>query len=324
MRLDSLEEHLARLLEEAAVASPTVDAAERAELAAQLRRADGPASSASGDPCDRLAAFLDGALDGEDRRALEADLAQLAGEREDLEATWQFLDRVTQNAAAAPEDLLAAALGSLEPTPETRAGRLGAERPARRFWRPSTYGVLGGAACLALAFIAVVPILNEGARAPTKITASSPAPATVGGAYIPDAAGTLPQYIRQPAVLLPSLPQATSHASSDMTAKLGRRDRAPVKEQIAPTPKAPSDVNVAEDNCQTLAGGSTRTMQNGSMQGDKSSNVASADQGCTSDAMVGAQYPGISGPVAPVAIPSLGAVGAGPEMPLPPQGHFRD
>jgi hypothetical protein len=324
VRLESLEEHLARLLEESAVASPAVDAAERAELAALLRRTDGPARPASGDPCDRLAAFLDGALDGEDRRAFEADVAQRPAEHEDLEAAQQFLDKVTHHVVAVPEDLLASVLGALEPRPETLAGRRGAGRPVGRFWRPYTYGALGGVACIALALISVVPILNEGARAPTKITAPSLAQAPVGAAYTPDAAGTPPRYIHRPTVLLPSLPQATSHASARMTAILGGRERAPAQERIAPTPKAPSDVNVAEDNCETLAGGSIPTTQNGSLQGRKSSNAVAANQGCTSDAMVGAQYPGISGPVAPVAIPSLGAVGAAPEMPLPPPGHFRD
>lgn len=324
MRLERLEEYLAHLLGEPNAASPALDAAHAAELAARLRQADGPGLAAEGDPSERLAAFFEGALDDRDRGAFEADLARHSEEREDLEAARQFLDRVTQNAAAAPEDLLAEALTALGLEAPIRAQAQSAERPILRFWRPRAYGVLGGAVCIALALLSVVPILREGARKPAEIAAPVPVSGSVGASTMTDMPEEAPRYIRQPAVLPPSLPQDASLTSPAMSKSVGASNHAPSQERLARNPKAPSDANVASNNCQTLAAGETPTTQNATSQSDKSLSTRQANAGCANDVMVGAQYPGISLPIAPVVTPSLGAVGAGADMPLPPQGHLRD
>ena len=322
MRLDDLEEHLGRLFGNSDGAAPAMDAADRAELAARLAVADRVGPAAPSDACERLAAFLDGVLEGEERRSFEADLAHFPGEREELEATRHFLDRVAQKSAAAPQDLLEAALGRLQELPQSGTRRGPVEEQVRRFWRSRIYGVIGAGACLALAVISVAPILNEGAGKPTQMASpasSGPARASsmTGGTAI------APRYIRQPAALPQALPQEASRLTPDMRAKLGVSNSSPAQENIARAPQVPSGMNVADNNCPTLTGSEIPTFRTGKApQGRKFSRDSAAAQDCSSDVMVGAQYPGMGGPIAPAPLRSLGAVGTGAPPPLP--GHFQD
>lgn len=319
MRLETLEELLARFLGEPQVGLPAVDVGDAAELAAALRLTDGHGRSLEGDPCERLAAYLHGALQGADRRAFEAELAHVPGECEDLESARLFVDAVTEKAAAAPADVLEMAVAPLRDMPRAVRTQGSADRSARRFWRTRTYGVIGGLASVVLAIVFIAPaIMKVGGKSEIEVTALTAAPGGVGTSYMPD--DVAPSNIDHPA----GLPQGLSHEALSVAPSTTRKLRLPgasnTQEKIASKRTSKSRMNIADDDCQTLSNNGRNTTRNGKVQGEKRSGDAPVAEDCESDVMIGAQIPGIDGPAATTAAPPPDVIGAGQDVPAVPNG----
>lgn len=232
MRVDALERLMERLFAEHHEPKSPADAGEAVILAAALR-GEGPAVPPQpGDPCEFVAAYLDGALDGEARRGFEAGLARGPGEREDLESTQIFLDAVAANVCATPADLVEAISASAIESAQAPAR----DSLWRRFaaWvrsRPWTIGA-GGAVAVAFSVVLLVSANLDRAVAPFRQAAQ---PTATPAATAPAPAVTAPAPVRAPAAL-PSVPGVPSAPKAE----------APIAPIVVPEPAAPAATEATE------------------------------------------------------------------------------
>ena len=120
---NKLEKLFERLLSETDSYNATT--AERAALHSAITPAKTAASEDS-DATERLAAYLDGALEPEDAERFASSLAGAPDEVYELEAAQGFLDDIAVRREAAPADLVAAAAAD--------AARQAPRRSARQRW----------------------------------------------------------------------------------------------------------------------------------------------------------------------------------------------
>ena len=121
---NKIENLFERLLSETESDSATPEA--RAALYAAVARAQVNDRAQAGDATERLAAYLDGALDADDAERFDETLAGAADEIYELEAARSFLDRIDAERESAPADLVAAAAADV--------ARKAPHRSARRSW----------------------------------------------------------------------------------------------------------------------------------------------------------------------------------------------
>ncbi|HEX7776185.1 MAG TPA: hypothetical protein VF449_06620 [Parvibaculum sp.] len=139
-------------------------------------RSEGSPAVLTGDPAGRLAAFLDGSLDADERMRLESELVQRPAELHELLSAGSFVDAVDARLEAPPAELLATALAGLT----TRRGGgsgvglqslVGGLRAISGNWR-----LAGGV--LATAMLAAVIVTGEmGDRTSVPFAAKPEAPA---------------------------------------------------------------------------------------------------------------------------------------------------
>jgi Ca-activated chloride channel homolog len=148
----------------------TATPAERAALSSAIARMHG-SKTMDGDATERLAAYLDGALDGEDAEHFAASLADAPDEVYELEAAQTFRDEIDMRREAAPADLVAAAAAD--------AARNAPRHSARRSWFLNSaswgrqFAWAGGAAATVL--LGVVIISRSGETVPVSGSAPNPA-----------------------------------------------------------------------------------------------------------------------------------------------------
>ena len=159
-KLDNLFE---RILSETDADNGT--AAERAALHAAITRTQ-KASAQSGDATERLAAYLDGALDDQDTERFVASLTSAPGEVYELEAAQSFLDEITARTESAPADLVAAAAAA-------DVARAAPRRVVKRSWFLNSaswgrqFAWAGGAAATVLLGVVIIDRADEIVRDPT-------------------------------------------------------------------------------------------------------------------------------------------------------------
>ena len=174
-KLDNLFE---RILSETETDNGTP--AERAALHAAITRAQ-KTSSPDGDATERLAAYLDGALDDQDTERFAASLADAPDEVYELEAAQSFLDEIAVRTESAPADLVAAAAADV--------AHEAPRRVVRRSWFMNSaswgrqFAWAGGAAATVLLGVVIIDRADEIVRDPTvavvparPVEASVPAP----------------------------------------------------------------------------------------------------------------------------------------------------
>ena len=162
-KLDNLFE---RILSESRTDSGTDNGtpAERAALHAAIPRAQ-KTSSPDGDATERLAAYLDGALDDQDTERFAASLADAPDEVYELQAAQSFLDEIAARTESAPADLVAAAAADVA----QKAPR----RVVRRSWFLNSaswgrqFAWAGGAAATVLLGVVIIDRADEIVRDPT-------------------------------------------------------------------------------------------------------------------------------------------------------------
>lgn len=132
---------------------------------ADLRK-PGPALVSAEDPAGRLAAFLDGGLDGEAQEGFEAELATTPAELQELMSARFFVDEVEAAFEKPPRPLLEIALTGLRPVGGGGSGGLAALLGGLRAI-PGTWRLAGGAlATAALAAVVVTGEIGHRAAAP--------------------------------------------------------------------------------------------------------------------------------------------------------------
>jgi Ca-activated chloride channel homolog len=154
MNRTELENAFERLLAEPEAAMHVADSARaRAALLSALTRANAAAGAEHGVTAEKLAAYLDGALDADEVEDFSAALLRAPDELHELESAQSFLDAVTEKTSAPPQDLLAGVLAdAARETPKSA--------PAKRRWstlrRVRNWGLAGAAvsALLAVGFLA--------------------------------------------------------------------------------------------------------------------------------------------------------------------------
>lgn len=226
MRFDSLERLIERLFAEHREPAEGADAGEAAFLAAALSGEEAAIRTLPGDPSEPLAAYLDGALDGEARQGFETRLARSSGEREDMESARAFLDDVSERLHAAPPDLVEAMVAVLASNPvETREPGFWQRTLAWIWARPRTIGVLGGTVAVAFSVILMVSANLDETVVPFKRAASPVAHETKPHPVVP-----VPEPVSPPKPETIISPQTSP---------------APVAPQAGPAPPAANDAAAA-------------------------------------------------------------------------------
>jgi Ca-activated chloride channel family protein len=177
--------------------------AERAALHAAMTRAQS-SNPMDGDATERLAAYLDGALEDREAERFAASLADAPDEVYELEAAQSFLDEIGARTECAPADLVAAAAADIaRPAPR---------RAARRSWLLNSaswgrqFAWAGGAAATVLLGVVIIERAGEIVRDPTvavvPVGTSLPMPPAVS-------APALLPIGRSPVILSEPLPHVT-------------------------------------------------------------------------------------------------------------------
>jgi len=157
---NKLENIFERLLSE--TDSDNATPIERAALHSAITRAQS-STSPGGDATERLAAYLDGALEPEDAERFAASLTGAPDEVYELEAAQGFLDEIAIRREAAPMDLVAAA----------DVARQAPRRSARQSWFLNSaswgrqFAWAGGAAATVLLGVVIIDRANEIVSDPT-------------------------------------------------------------------------------------------------------------------------------------------------------------
>ena len=220
---NKMENLFERLLSETDSGNPTPN--ERAALHSAIARTH-DSRPLDGDATERLAAYLDGALDDEDAECFAGSLAGAPGEVYELEAAQTFLDEIDVRREAAPADLVATAAAS--------AARTAPRRSARQSWFLNSaswgrqFAWAGGAAATVLLGVVIIDRTDEIVRDPTvAIVPARPVEASVPALVAP-ATTPLPAVPASPVTVTPLPPSGTRPSQQGQSAARideGSRDR---------------------------------------------------------------------------------------------------
>jgi Ca-activated chloride channel family protein len=195
-KLDILERILAETDTDSGTDNGT--AHERAALYASVTHAQTP-GTLDGDATERLAAYLDGALDDREADRFTASLADAPDEVYELESAQSFIDEIGGRTENAPADLVAAATGLVRAAPRrasaSRSWFLNSASWGRQFaWA-------GGAAATVLLGVVIIDRADEIVRDPTVAVV----PATLPNSTVTP--GLQPEYqTSSSAPILPAVP----------------------------------------------------------------------------------------------------------------------
>ena len=155
---------------------------ERAALHAAITRTQ-KTNTPTGDSTERLASYLDGALNDQDTERFAASLADAPDEVYELEAAQSFLDEIAARTESAPADLVAAAAADV--------AHVAPRRVVRRSWFLNSaswgrqFAWAGGAAATVLLGVVIIDRADEIVRDPTvaviparPVEARAPGPVT--------------------------------------------------------------------------------------------------------------------------------------------------
>ena len=198
-----------RLLSESE--NDTATPEERAALHSVVARMQSTKAE-TGDATERLAAYLDGALNADDAERFDETLARTTDEVYELEAAQSFLDRIDAEREMAPADLVAAAAADV--------ARKAPRRSARQSWFMNSaswgrqFAWAGGAAATALLCVVIVDRADEIVRDPTvafvpgsvePVNSIIPPPAPVAASVTPSTTA-LPALPTPPVAVAPMPP----------------------------------------------------------------------------------------------------------------------
>jgi Ca-activated chloride channel family protein len=164
--------------------------AERAALHAAITRAQ-KANAPDGDATERLAAYLDGALNDQDAERFAASLADAPDEVYELEAAQSFLDEMAARTESAPADLVVAASADV--------ARKAPRRVVRRGWFLNSaswgrqFAWAGGAAATVLLGVVIIDRADEIVHDPTvAVVPARPVEVTIPVGRMPVAPAPIP------------------------------------------------------------------------------------------------------------------------------------
>ncbi len=268
MRIADLTALIDRLFPGEAEASDEADAAGRAELAAILAAGEQILARPDGDSEERLAAWLDGALDGAERDRFEAEMARAPAELLHMQAVQSFVDAVAGAPLTAPDDLVQAAIAGM-PAAEP-PGRSQPLRQSILSWistRPRLLGVMGGGIAVAFSLLLVVSTnLDRFAAAPLPRNAAvkTPAQDTAPGSRPAPSVDKAP-----PAASAPTQPSPAPQSPGPAAAAL-----LPQASPTAPPPAAGVPAPAAGDAASVMDRYGAQQMQMEGASADTSSNTA--------------------------------------------------